>query len=274
MPQVRRFLEMIRFSHTVFALPFALFSAALAWFYKRDFSFLELGGILACMVCARSAAMAFNRLADRQLDAGNPRTASRHLPAGLLSAASVWTFTLVCCAGFVASSALFLAAEPSNPWPLYLSVPVLLFLLAYSYTKRFTALAHFWLGAALLLAPLAAWIAIRGPVDLATPLVLGLAVCFWVAGFDIIYACQDAAFDRQAGLHSMPARLGVPAALRCLQPARRRTRPQPQAGRVRGKTPAHGKVAPDVARSAARMRTHCTRDDTVTTSGTTYRMAR
>jgi 4-hydroxybenzoate polyprenyltransferase len=214
MAQVRQFLEMIRFSHTVFALPFALFSAVLAWFYKGAFSALELGGILLCMVFARSAAMAFNRLADRRLDALNPRTAGRHLPSGQLSVASVWAFTLLCAAGFVASTTIFLAARPSNPWPLYLSLPVLAFLLAYSYTKRFTALAHFWLGAALLLAPVAAWIAIRGLEGLVTPFVLGLAVLFWVAGFDVIYACQDADYDRAARLYSMPVRLGVPGALR------------------------------------------------------------
>ncbi len=212
---IRKTLEMIRFSHTVFALPFALFSAILAWYYKPEgFSALELAGILLCMVFARSAAMAFNRLADRDIDARNPRTAGRHLPSGQLSAGGVWLFTLLCGAGFVASTALFLAAVPSNPWPLYLAGPVLLFVLAYSYTKRFTALAHFWLGASLLLAPVAAWLAIRGLDDLARPLVLGLAVLFWVSGFDIIYACQDADFDRQARLHSLPARLGVPAALR------------------------------------------------------------
>jgi 4-hydroxybenzoate polyprenyltransferase len=215
MQRVRRFLELIRFSHTVFALPFALFSAVLAWYYKPEgFSGLELAGILLCMIFARSVAMAFNRLADRDVDALNPRTATRHLPSGQLSVASVWAFSLACAAAFVGSTALFLWAEPSNPWPLWLSVPVLLFVCAYSYTKRFTALAHFWLGASLLLAPVAAWIAIRGVVDLSIPLVLGLAVFFWVAGFDIIYACQDADFDRKAKLHSIPARLGVPAALR------------------------------------------------------------
>jgi 4-hydroxybenzoate polyprenyltransferase len=214
MQPVRRFLEMVRFSHTVFALPFALFSAILAWYNKQAFSWVELFGILLCMVFARSTAMAFNRLADRDIDALNPRTAMRHLPSGQLSVASVWLFLLLCAAGFVASTALFLLAEPPNPWPLWLSLPVLLFLCGYSYTKRFTALAHFWLGAALLLAPVAAWIAILGPGDLAIPLVLGGAVFFWVAGFDIIYACQDADFDRQARLHSVPARLGVPAALR------------------------------------------------------------
>jgi 4-hydroxybenzoate polyprenyltransferase len=215
--RTRQLLEMIRFSHTLFALPFALLAAALAWRTQGAFSWLDLLGILLCMVCARSAAMAFNRLADRHLDALNPRTAGRHLPSGQLSVAAVWTFTLLSAAGFVAATLLFLMAEPPNPWPIRLAVPVLLFLGAYSYTKRFTSLAHFWLGASLLLAPLAAWIAIRGIPsldDLMTPLIIGLAVFFWVAGFDIIYACQDADFDRRAGLASIPARLGIRASLR------------------------------------------------------------
>jgi 4-hydroxybenzoate polyprenyltransferase len=212
--RVRHFLEMIRFSHTLFALPFALLSAALAWYSKGRFQWLELLAIVLCMVFARSAAMAFNRLADRHFDAANPRTTNRHLPRGLLSVGTVWTFTMVCIVGFVASTALFLLAKPANGWPLALSVPVLLFLGVYSYTKRFTSLAHFWLGAALMLAPMAAWIAIRGLEDLAIPLVLGLAVLFWVSGFDILYACQDVDFDRQAGLSSIPAKLGVSAALR------------------------------------------------------------
>ncbi len=212
--RTRTLLEMIRFSHTLFALPFALLSAVLAW-YQKGFSWLELTGIILCMVFARSAAMAFNRLADRAYDADNPRTAGRHLPTRQLTAAAVWTFTLVCSAGFVASTALFLAADPPNPWPLYLSVPVLVFLGAYSFTKRFTVLAHFWLGTALFLAPVCAWIAIGGmAADFAVPVILGLAVLFWVAGFDIIYACQDVDFDRQARLASIPARLGVRPALR------------------------------------------------------------
>ena len=215
MLQARRFLEMVRFSHTLFALPFALFSAVLAWFYKpQGFSWLEMAGILLCMVFARNSAMAFNRLADRDVDALNPRTAGRHLPAGLLTVRGVTLFLAFCSIAFVASTALFLLAEPGNFWPLVLSVPVLLFLLAYSWTKRFTALAHFWLGTALLLAPVAAWIAICGFTRLEIPLVLGLAVCAWVAGFDIIYASQDAEFDRRSGLHSIPARLGVARALR------------------------------------------------------------
>jgi 4-hydroxybenzoate polyprenyltransferase len=212
--RLRQVLEMIRFSHTLFALPFALLSAALAWRSTQTFSWLGLVGILLCMVFARSTAMAFNRLADRHIDAGNPRTAGRHLPSGQLTSGTVWLFTRTCAVGFIGSTALFLFADPSNEWPLLLSLPVLLFVCGYSFTKRFTALAHFWLGVSLLLAPLAAWIAICGLEHLTTPVVLGLAVCFWVAGFDIIYACQDADFDRKARLASIPARWGVAAALR------------------------------------------------------------
>jgi 4-hydroxybenzoate polyprenyltransferase len=210
---LRSLLELIRFSHTLFALPFALTSAVLAW-NLSGFHVLQLVGILLCMVFARSAAMAFNRLADRRYDSQNPRTAQRHLPAGKLSVAAVWLFTLLCAAGFIASTTIFLALD--NPWPLYLSVPVLLFLCAYSYTKRFTSLSHVWLGASLGLSPLAAWIAIRGVVslaDLAAPLVLGGAVLFWVTGFDIFYACQDVDFDRKARLRSIPATLGVRTSL-------------------------------------------------------------
>ncbi len=210
--RVRSLLEMIRFSHTLFALPFALSSAAIAW-TERPFHWLDLVGILLCMVLARSVAMAFNRLADRHLDAHNPRTAMRHLPSGQLSVGTVLAFTVVCAVGFVASTLLFIYTS-NNYWPLILSVPVLLFICAYSYTKRFTSLAHFWLGASLFLAPVAAWIALRGFEGWLTPVLLGLAVLFWVAGFDILYACQDADFDRKEGLHSVPARLGVARSLR------------------------------------------------------------
>jgi 4-hydroxybenzoate polyprenyltransferase len=210
---VRKLLELIRFSHTIFALPFALFAAALAW-KGEPLRWEDALGILLCMVFARSAAMAFNRLADRHIDARNPRTANRHLPAGTLSAGAVWAFTLVCCAGFVASTLLFYWREPSNPWPLYCCAPVLLFVLGYSLAKRFTSLAHFWLGAALMLAPVASWVAIKGLTEMTVPLLLGAAVAFWVAGFDILYACQDAEFDKGAGLHSVPARFGVRSSLR------------------------------------------------------------
>jgi 4-hydroxybenzoate polyprenyltransferase len=211
--RLRSLLELIRFSHTLFALPFALLSAVLAW-QDVPFRWTDLLGILLCMVFARSTAMAFNRLADRRFDALNPRTAGRHLPTGKLSAALVWVFTLVCAAAFVASTLLFLLADPPNPWPLWLAVPTLLFIWAYSLTKRFTALSHFWLGASLFCAPAGAWVALRGMSELAYPIVLGLAVLCWVAGFDVLYACLDEEFDRRARLHGLPACLGVRASLR------------------------------------------------------------
>jgi 4-hydroxybenzoate polyprenyltransferase len=206
-----KLLELIRFSHTLFALPFALASAVLAWRIE-PFRTLDLAGILLCMVFARSSAMAFNRLADRHYDAANPRTAARHLPVGLLSPAAVWAFVAACAAGFIVSTGLFIVSS-GNWLPLYLSVPVLAFVAGYSFTKRFTALCHFWLGASLFLAPLAAWIAICGTIAW-TPVILGGAVLGWVAGFDILYACQDVEFDCRAGLHSVPAKLGVAASLR------------------------------------------------------------
>jgi 4-hydroxybenzoate polyprenyltransferase len=209
--RVRNLLEMIRFSHTLFALPFALLSAVLAW-QDVPFRRLDFAGILLCMVFARSTAMAFNRLADQPYDVLNPRTAGRHLPTGRLSTTAVWAFTAVCAAGFIASTMLFLIS--GNVWPICLSVPVLLFICAYSYTKRFTALCHAWLGTSLLLAPLSTWIAVRGMDHLLPPLVLGLAVLFWVTGFDILYACQDVEFDRRARLSSVPAVFGVRASLR------------------------------------------------------------
>jgi 4-hydroxybenzoate polyprenyltransferase len=219
--RVRHLLELIRFSHTLFALPFALLAAVMAWNENAratppvSWRWNELVGILVCMATARSAAMAFNRLADERLDAENPRTRGRHLPAGLLSRTSVVLFAVACSTAFVAATLLFLP----NRLPLYLSGPVLAFLLAYSFTKRFTALSHFWLGAALMLAPISAWIAIRGevvlrnPADLIPAIVLGGAVLLWVAGFDMIYACQDVDFDRGQKLKSIPVRLGVRGAL-------------------------------------------------------------
>jgi 4-hydroxybenzoate polyprenyltransferase len=219
--RLRHLLELIRFSHTVFALPFALLAALMAWADRagmvddavtpRPWQWRELAGILLCMVFARSVAMAFNRIADRRLDAANPRTRGRHLPAGILSLSSVIAFTLLCAAGFVASTLLFL---PENPWPLRLSAPVLVFLCGYSYAKRFTWLAHFWLGTALMLAPICAWIAIAGFEGIWPAVLLGVAVLLWVSGFDIIYACQDTEVDRKQGLFSVPARFGVAGALR------------------------------------------------------------
>ena len=206
--RIRRLLELIRFSHTVFALPFALLAAILAW-RETPFRWQDLTGILLCMVFARAVAMAFNRLVDQRWDAENPRTAGRHLPAGLLSRATVAAFALVCTAGFIGSTLLFLP----NIWPLILAAPVLLFLCGYSFAKRFTAFSHYWLSTALMLSPLAAWIAITGRLDW-PPLWLAGMIFFWVGGFDILYACQDEAFDRRAGLHSIPVRWGIQAALR------------------------------------------------------------
>jgi 4-hydroxybenzoate polyprenyltransferase len=193
---------LIRFSHTVFALPFALLAAVLAW-RETPFRYRDLLGVLLCMVFARSAAMAFNRLVDRRIDAENPRTARRHLPAGLLSVPSVVLLTILCSAAFAASTLVFLP----NTWPVILSAPVLLFLLGYSYAKRFTVWCHYWLSAALMLSPLATWIALTGGLTL-TPALLAGAVFFWVGGFDIFYACQDVDFDRAKGLNSIPARWG------------------------------------------------------------------
>jgi 4-hydroxybenzoate polyprenyltransferase len=195
---------MIKFSHTLFALPFALYSA-----------FLAAGGwpapgtlvkILLAMVGARSAAMAHNRLADRRIDAANPRTASRALPSGALSLGFARAF-------LVAAIVLFVAAAASlNRLAFLLSPIALALLLLYSYTKRFTALSHLVLGLCLALAPVGAWIAVRGSVGL-LPILLGLAVLFWTAGFDVIYSLQDEQFDRRAGLRSIPVRLGAARAL-------------------------------------------------------------
>ncbi len=223
--RLRTYLELVRFSHTIFALPFAVMATLIAirlggdghWSLAEPWSLVKpVAGILACMVTARTAAMAFNRLVDRAIDAENPRTVSRHLPRGAVSAGEVLGLVVASSAAFIAATLLFLP----NWLPLVLAVPVLAWLLGYSFAKRFTALAHVWLGAALGLAPVAAWIALRGesvlenPMDLLPAALLGVAVTAWVAGFDIIYACQDAAFDAAHGLYSAPARLGVPTALR------------------------------------------------------------
>jgi 4-hydroxybenzoate polyprenyltransferase len=206
---IRNYLELIRFSHTIFALPFALLAAILAW-DQRDspIRWQECVGILLCMVFARSAAMAFNRLVDRDVDAQNPRTAKRHLPAGVMSINAVTLFTVVMSVAFIASTLLFLP----NRLPIYLSVPVLAFLMGYSLAKRWTSLCHYWLSAALMLSPIATWIALTGTVE-QTPLLIAAMIFFWVGGFDIIYACQDADFDRDQNLFSLPSRLGVARAL-------------------------------------------------------------
>ena len=206
--RLRTYLELVRFSHTVFALPFAIMAVLIAvrlggdGVWSQPILWLRMSaGVLLCMISARTAAMAFNRLVDRQIDAANPRTANRHLPRGDVRVDEVLLLIAGSSATFIASTLLF--------W-----------LLGYSYAKRFTMLAHVWLGVALGLAPVAAWIALRGsavlanPADLLPAALLGIAVALWVSGFDTIYACQDAQFDAAQGLQSIPARLGVPRALR------------------------------------------------------------
>jgi 4-hydroxybenzoate polyprenyltransferase len=202
--RVVTFGRMIKFSHSIFALPFALASVVLA--ARNDLHWTRILWILVAMVGARSAAMGFNRLADQAIDARNPRTAARELPRGVLSRVEVWAFVVVSAATLVVAAAML------NPLCLALSPIALLIVFGYSYTKRFTPLSHLALGLALAVAPVGAWIAIRGSLE-AAPVVLGLAVLAWVAGFDIIYACQDVDFDRREGLHSIPARLGLRKAL-------------------------------------------------------------
>jgi 4-hydroxybenzoate polyprenyltransferase len=198
--------EMIAFKHTVFALPFAVVSlitaASPSWPAPATWLWVALA-----MVSARTAAMSFNRLADHHIDADNPRTAARALPAGRLSRRFAWAVTAV-------SAALFLiAAGALNPLCLALAPPALAVLLGYSYTKRFTAASHFFLGLSLGIAPVGAWIAVVGGLAW-PPLVLAAAVCFWVAGFDVVYSLQDENFDRNHKLHSLPAKLGGQRALR------------------------------------------------------------
>ena len=198
-------LQMIKFEHTVFALPFALIATLLA---ARGLpSAAQAFWIVTAMVSARSAAMTFNRLVDLEYDRQNPRTRRRALPAGTLSGGFAAGFTIVMSGLFVLSAGML------NRLCLYLAVPVLAVLFFYSYSKRFTALSHLILGFAIGLAPLGAWLAVRGEFDLA-PALLGAAVMLWIAGFYIIYACQDAEFDRKARLFSLPASWGLPAALR------------------------------------------------------------
>lgn len=201
---LRIILGMIKFEHTLFALPFAFLGMILA--ANGLPSWRTLGWIVVAMVGARSAAMGFNRLVDRRIDAANPRTADRALPAGAVSPAFVATFVLVNV------GLLVLAAWRLNPLALKLSPVAVLILLGYSYTKRFTALSHLVLGLALAGAPLGAWIAVRGSLE-AAPVVLAGVVLLWVAGFDVLYALQDLDFDRRSGLRSIPARLGESGAL-------------------------------------------------------------
>jgi 4-hydroxybenzoate polyprenyltransferase len=207
--RIRLTLEMIKFEHSVFALPFALTGALLAW---RDMGFPIQGfgwrilWIIVAMIAARSVAMAFNRILDADLDAGNPRTRGRHLPSGLLSRGFAWGFMSIWIAVFI------IAARALNPLCFKLAPVALSVLLFYSFTKRITVFSHLVLGFSLGMAPAAAWIAMRGSLD---PRILWLtaAVTFWTAGFDIIYACQDYAYDVASGLFSIPKRFGIARAL-------------------------------------------------------------
>ena len=207
--KTRTVLEMIKFEHSIFALPFALTAALLALrgvsLSAREIAW-KLAWIVVAMVAARSVAMAFNRVVDAEIDGKNPRTKTRAIPAGQVSPAFTWGFIVFWGAAFVGASAML------NPLCLKLSPVALAVVCGYSYTKRFTSLAHVVLGLALGIAPAAAWIAVRGSLDPAIVLLSG-AVVLWVAGFDIIYSCQDFEFDREAGLHSIPARLGIRNAL-------------------------------------------------------------
>jgi len=208
---IRTWGEMIKFSHSVFALPFALLASFLAARPAAP-SWEQIGLIVLCMVAARSAAMTFNRIADARLDAANPRTADRPIPTARISRAAAWSFLLAACGVFALGCAGFLWLY-DNPWPLLLCVPVIGVLCIYSYTKRFTSWSHVLLGAGIALAPVAAWIAIS-PETLGAPAwLLMAAATFWIGGFDLIYACQDVEFDRRAGLYSIPARMGIPTAL-------------------------------------------------------------
>ena len=199
-------LAMIKFEHTLFALPFAFLGAVLA--ANGLPSWWQILWITAAMFGARSAAMTFNRIIDRKFDAENPRTAQRELPSGKLSVSFAWAF-------FIASVALFEIAAYSLNWLTFALSPVaLLSILGYSYAKRFTSLAHLILGWSLAISPTAAWIAVRGAIDSEVPLLLSLLVMMWTAGFDVLYACQDYEFDKKAGLRSIPARFGIKNSLR------------------------------------------------------------
>ncbi len=206
MNKLATYLSFVRFSHSVFALPFALTGALLAW-REQPFSWLQVAWIVVCMVSARSAAMGFNRLVDAKMDALNPRTAMRELPRGLLSKPEATAFVIVASAVFV------FAASRLSPLCLVLAPVALAIVFWYSLAKRFTTYTQMFLGLALAVAPVGGWIAAGGRGG-AEPWLLGLAIGLWVGGFDILYACQDVDFDRRHGLRSIPATYGVPASIR------------------------------------------------------------
>ena len=199
-------LAMIKFEHTLFALPFAFLGAVLA--AEGLPSWRQILWITVAMFGARSAAMTFNRIIDRRFDAENPRTANRELPSGKLSVSFAWAF-------FAFAVVLFEIAAYSLNWLTFALSPVaLLSVLGYSYAKRFTSFAHLILGWSLAISPTAAWIAVRGAIDSEIPILLSLLVMMWTAGFDVLYACQDYEFDKKAGLRSIPARFGIKNSLR------------------------------------------------------------
>ncbi len=204
---MRRYLSLIKFSHTVFALPFALIGFFLAvWQEGYVFNLKTFLLMLCCMAFARSAAMGFNRVADLRFDRANPRTAQREIPAGSISKSGAILFVAFCCAGFILSTFFI------NRLCFLLSPVALIVVLGYSYTKRFTHLSHFFLGLGLALAPIGAYLAVTGAFHL-LPVLLGCSVLFWVSGFDIIYSLQDEAFDRSQKLFSVPVWLGKKQAL-------------------------------------------------------------
>lgn len=200
----RHYLGLVRFSHTLFAMPFAM--ASMVWAAQGLPSLRTFLLIVLCMVTCRNAAMAFNRLADADIDGENPRTARRHIPAGILSRAQVLGFLILNAVAFVAATWFI------NRLAFLLSLPALMAVCGYSLTKRFTSLSHFFLGLAIGISPVGAWIAVRGGFSW-QPILLCLALMLWIAGFDIIYATQDHEFDRKTGLNSMVVKLGVPGAL-------------------------------------------------------------
>jgi 4-hydroxybenzoate polyprenyltransferase len=202
---IRTTLEMIKIEHTLFALPFAFLGAVLA--AGGIPSAWQIVWIIAAMVGARSTAMAFNRIADKNYDARNPRTKMRAIPAGILSTGFVWGFTIISAAIFFVSAAML------NRLTLLLSPVALASIVLYSFTKRWTLLSHLVLGWCLAIAPTGAWIAVRGAIDSPIPLFLSLVVMLWTAGFDVLYACQDFDFDRREGLYSIPARFGIARSL-------------------------------------------------------------
>jgi 4-hydroxybenzoate polyprenyltransferase len=210
--RLRMFADDIKIHHTVFALPWAILSAVLAGrTFPGSLTAGKIGLILICMVTARTMAMSANRIIDAELDARNPRTARRAIPSGSLSPRFVLAILTICCCGFIAATAGF-EIFYNNIWPVIFSLPVLAYLCGYPFMKRFTRLCHYYLGVALALAPVCAWLAVAGRIDW-PPAIMFVIVASWTAGFDIIYACQDFSSDLECGVYSVPARIGISRAL-------------------------------------------------------------